>query len=433
MNKTATRQMPSDFDPDAMSVDVARGYVQSCVKAGAMLDALRPQDTQTLALLDCLGRTLAADIVSPINVPQANNAAMDGWTFAAENEADDSSTSIALTEIGTSYAGKPFAGTVRTGECVRIFTGAVVPIGCDTVIMQERASKLDNIVTVEKNFNRGQYVRHVGEDLQLGAITLSRGHTIRPADVGLIASLGIGEATVYRTLRVAFFSTGDELAGIGSGENKGLAAGQLYDANRYTIHSMLRRMGMDAIDLGVVPDDPALIKKTLIDAASRADVIITSGGVSVGDADYVKAVLAELGEITFWKIAMKPGKPFAFGKISNTYFFGLPGNPVSAMVTFYQIVRDALLSLQGVLPLPSRPIFNAMCTSAIKKSPGRTEYQRGILFFDNAEWKVRPTGEQGSGILKSMSLANCFIVLDSEASNLAAGCMVNIELFEGII
>jgi len=313
---------------------------------------------------------------------------------------------------------------------VRIMTGGVIPTGCDTVIMQERVKTADGNVLVPGGQQQGQNVRHAGDDIRQGATVFKRGQIVRPAELGMIASLGIGEVSVYRKLRVAFFSTGDELVPIGGT----LRPGQLYDSNRYTIYGMLTRLGVEAIDMGAIRDDPAAIETAFLEAARAADVVITSGGVSVGEADFVKQLLAKLGDVLFWKIAMKPGRPLAYGKIGAAHFFGLPGNPVSAMVTFYQFVREALLVLMGV-PEPSPlPTLKAMCTSAIKKVPGRTEFQRGILSQgSDGAWSVRVTGDQGSGILSSMSQANCFIVLPDTQGNTPAGAPVDVQILEGLI
>ncbi|MEY3883599.1 MAG: hypothetical protein RLZZ379_877, partial [Pseudomonadota bacterium] len=280
----------------------------------------------------------------------------------------------------------------------------------------------------------GMNVRYAGEDLQQGQTVLAAGHCMRAADLGLIASLGIAEVGVYRKLKVAFFSTGDELAGLG----QPLQIGQVYDSNRYTIFGMLSRMGVEIIDLGAIADDPILLEKTLLAAASQADVVITSGGVSVGEADYMKLLLAKHGQVVFWKIAMKPGRPLAYGKIqgnnANTaHYFGLPGNPVAVMVTFYQFVRAAMLILMGQTNTAPLPSFMVECTEKIKKMTGRTEFQRGILFADSdGIWKVKPTGSQGSAILSSMSLANCFIVLDENVGNLEPGSLVSVQVLDGM-
>ncbi len=411
-----------DYDPNSMPVDKARTFIHTFLTPVA--------GVARVPIRTALGRILAADIVSPVNVPAYRNSAMDGWTMRF---ADLAATDTTLTEVGASFAGKPYSGKVGKGQCVRIFTGGVVPVECDTVIMQERATANDKAITFGGGVKPGQNVREAGEDLKQGAVALSKGRIVRPAELGLIASLGIGEVSVYRPLRVAFFSTGDELVAVGHPLNEG----EIYDSNRYTIHGMLQRMGVEAIDMGVIRDDPVLLEQAFRDAAAIADVVITSGGVSVGEADYVKSLLSKLGEVVFWKIAMKPGRPLAYGKISvgtqSAHFFGLPGNPVAVMVTFYQFVRDALLTLQGVAPLPVQPLFKAICTSEIKKVPGRTEFQRGVLYSEDGVWKVRTTGEQGSGILKSMSDANCFIMLHDHVGNVDAGATVDVQILEGVI
>ncbi len=407
-----------DYDPNSMPVDQARAFIHTF---------LTPiSGVARVPIRSALGRILATDIVSPVNVPAHRNSAMDGWAVQFAELASNDTT---LTEVGASFAGRPYIGSVGKGQCVRIFTGGVVPAECDTVIMQERANANGKAITFAAGIKLGQNVREAGEDLKQGAVALAKGRIVRPAELGLIASLGVGEVSVYRPLRVAFFSTGDELVAVG----QPLGEGEIYDSNRYTIHGMLQRMGVEAIDMGVIRDDPALLEQAFRDAAAIADVVITSGGVSVGEADYVKSLLSKLGEVVFWKIAMKPGRPLAYGKIGNAHFFGLPGNPVSVMVTFYQFVRDALLTLQGVSPLPVQPLLKAICTSPIKKAPGRTEFQRGVLTTEDGVWKVRTTGEQGSGILKSMSDANCFIMLHDHVGNVDAGATVDVQILEGVI
>jgi molybdopterin molybdotransferase len=337
-----------------------------------------------------------------------------------------------LARIGDSFAGKPFGGTLGAGQAVRIFTGAVMPAGADTVVMQERATEIPGGVRIAAGAvaKAGQNRRFAGEDVKRGSVVFSAGQPLHPAEIGMLASLGIIEIGVYRRLRVAFFSTGDELVALG----QPLGTGQIYDSNRYTIHGMLTRMGCDVVDMGVVPDVPATLERAFAAAAATADVVITSGGVSVGEADFVKALLDKLGEVLFWKIAMKPGRPLAYGRIGGAHFFGLPGNPVSVMVTFYEFVRDALLVLQGRANVGPPPTFKATLGAPIKKVPGRTEFQRGILMPDaSGGWQVRTTGDQGSGILSSMSRANCFIVLPPEAGNVAAGETVDVQLLEGLI
>jgi molybdopterin molybdotransferase len=313
-------------------------------------------------------------------------------------------------------------------QCVRIMTGAVMPEGADTVVIQEVVKKQGDRVTIPPGQKQAQNVRYAGEDLAKGKPVLQPGRLLRPAELGLIASLGIGKVKVQRRLRVALFATGDELASIG----RKLKAGEVYDSNRYTLHGMLARLGVDITDLGVVRDDPVLLEKAFRKASSTADVVITTGGVSVGEADFTRELMAKLGEVLFWKIAMRPGRPMAFGRIDNAFLFGLPGNPVAVMVTFYQFVRDALLHLAGRTDEYAIPLLKAKAAEPLRKVPGRTEYQRGILFRDGAEWKVRTTGQQGSGVLRSMSEANCFIVLEHERGKVAAGELVSVQLFEGL-
>ena len=409
-----------DFDPNSMPVAKARELIARFLQPVTA--------TERLSVRAALGRVLAEDVVSPLNVPAHDNSAMDGYAVRfADLKADGE---VTLKNTGTSFAGVPFKGTVGAGQCVRIMTGGVMPAGTDTIVMQEHARADGDKITVGKGQKKNQHLRRAGEDLATGQIALKRGIALRPADIGLISSLGIGEVTVYRKLRVAFFSTGDELVSIGTQPKEG----QIFDSNRYTLHGMLTRLGCEVLDMGVVRDEPALLEKAFRDAASAADVVITSGGVSVGEADFVKVLLDKLGEVVFWKIAMKPGRPLAYGKIGTAHFFGLPGNPVSVMVTFYQFVRDALLKLSGRDPVPLIPTFKVPCISSLKKAPGRTEFQRGVLERDShGTWSVRVTGEQGSGILRSMSEANCFIILPTDQGNVTPGTMVEVQVLEGIV
>ena len=408
-----------DYDPNSMPVAKARAFIHQ------FLDPVT--GVVRVPVRSALGRVLAEDVTSPVDVPSHRNSAMDGW---AVRGADVAAGEATLTEIGVSFAGKPFSGKLAAGQCVRIMTGGVVPEGADTVVMQERAKANGKSITFAAGQKTGQNVRQAGEDLKAGALALKRGRMVRPAELGLIASLGIGEIAVYRPLRVAFFSTGDELKSIGTT----LGEGEIYDSNRYTIHGMLTRMGCEVLDMGVIRDDPELIERAFAQAAASADVVITSGGVSVGEADFVKTILGKLGEVVFWKIAMKPGRPLAYGKIGAAHFFGLPGNPVSVMVTFYQFVRDAMLVLMGADPVEAVPTFRATCTAMLKKAPGRTEFQRGILTQSpDGTLTVKPTGEQGSGILKSMSDANCFIILGDATGNVEPGTSVEVQLLEGIV
>lgn len=408
-----------DYDPNSMPVAQARHHIRN------YLEPVR--ETEQVELRESLGRVLARDIISPCNVPNHDNSAMDGYAF---NLDDLQAGETQLEIIGTAYAGKAYEGTVSKGQCVRIMTGAVIPAGADTVIMQEKVEVSENRIRFTEQPKRHMNKRYAGEDLKLGQTVLPAGRLMRAADLGLIASLGIGEVEVYRKLRVAFFSTGDELASIG----QPLQPGQVYDSNRYSIYGMLARMGVEIIDMGVVRDDPAVLEQTLVQASSNADVIITSGGVSVGEADYMKQLLEKLGQVVFWKIAMKPGRPLAYGKVGNAHYFGLPGNPVAVMVTFYQFVREAMLVLMGQPNPAPLPMFEVITTEDIRKLPGRTEFQRGILFTDSdGIWKVRPTGNQGSGILRSMSEATCFIVLAATVGNVPAGSTVQVQVMEGFI
>ncbi len=411
-----------DYDPDSMPVDRARALIRRFL--------VPVTATERVHLRAALGRVLAGDITSPIDVPGHDNSAMDGWAIRFADLVAGGETRLA--RIGESFAGKPYAGSVGVGQAVRIFTGAVMPKGADTVVMQERAREAEGGVVIASGAvaRSGQNRRFAGEDLKRGGIVFRGGQPLRPAEIGMLASLGLGEIAVYRRLRVAFFSTGDELVSIGAP----LGEGEVYDSNRYTLHGMLTRLGCEVLDMGVVRDQREALRQAFATAAESADVVITSGGVSVGEADFVKELLDELGEVLFWKIAMKPGRPLAYGRIGAAHFFGLPGNPVSVMVTFYQFVRDALLALSGQRDVVPMPVFAATLTAPIRKAPGRTEFQRGILSLDpGGRPLVRTTGEQGSGILSSMSQANCFIVLRAEQGNIDAGASVDVQPLEGLV
>jgi molybdopterin molybdotransferase len=411
-----------DYDPNSMPVAKARELIASFLTPVSAVERV--------PVRNALGRVLAADVTSPLAVPGHDNSAMDGYAVRFADLKPDGGT--LLKRVGESFAGKPWGGSIGAGECVRIFTGGVMPPGADTVVMQERASEDASGVHIAPGAvsKLGTNRRFAGEDLKAGQTVFRAGQRVRPAELGMIASLGFGEVSVYRKLRVAFFSTGDELRSIGTP----LAAGEIYDSNRYTLHGMLTRLHCEVVDMGVVEDVPEKLERAFASAADAADVVITSGGVSVGEADYVKQLLDKLGEVLFWKIAMRPGRPLAYGKIGAAHFFGLPGNPVSVMVTFYEFVRDALLILQGQRDIQPPPMFKVPLSAPIRKVPGRTEFQRGILAPDGAGgWTVRTTGDQGSGILSSMSQANCFIVLSSETGNVAAGELVDVQLLEGLI
>jgi molybdopterin molybdotransferase len=376
------------------------------------------------------GRVLAHEVTAALDVPAFDRAAMDGYAVRGEDIA--SGAAVTLTEIGIAFAGKPFVGEVKPGHCVRVMTGAVMPRSTDTVVIQEAVTADGPRIAVPAGQERGQHRRLAGEDLRKGRPALRAGRMLRPADIGLIASLGIGEVSVRRKLRVAFFSTGDELVSVG----KRLKAGEVYDSNRYTLWGMLARLGCEIVDLGVVRDDPAKLEAAFRKAAAGADAVVTSGGVSVGEADFTRQMMAKLGEVVFWKIAMRPGRPMAFGRIrgrgKSAYLFGLPGNPVAVMVTFYHFVRGALLVMMGRSDT-DLPLLRVKAETAIRKKPGRTEYQRGILEFRDGEWRVRLTGAQGSGILSSMSEANCFVVLGHGQGAVQAGDDVDVMLMDGLV
>ncbi|QOY93643.1 molybdenum cofactor guanylyltransferase MobA [Massilia sp. UMI-21] len=413
----------SGYDPDALPVRDAQRIIREFVQK---VDAV-----EKVALRSALGRVLARDVISPIDVPAHDNSAMDGFALRGDDLRGEGS--LALRVIGTTYAGKASGLVPAAGECVRIMTGGVMPEGCDSVVPQEFVTQDGDSIHLPPGVIRpGDNRRFAGEDLKAGSPALQAGRVVRAADLGLVASLGIAEVAVQRRLRVAFFSTGDELRSVG----EALDQGCVYDSNRYTIYGMLQRLGCDIIDMGVVRDDPQALEDALRSACENADAIITSGGVSVGAADYTKQIMAKLGDVTFWKIGMRPGRPLAFGRIASNgrsaFLFGLPGNPVAVMVSFYFFARDALLRMMGAeAPLP---LLRARSGGAIRKKPGRTEYQRGILARgEDGEPEVRITGSQGSGILRSMSEANCMVVLHDEQGNVAAGDMVDIVPFDGLV
>lgn len=408
-----------DYDPSSLSVEEATRHIHT---------GLRPiKGFEKIALRSAIGRVLAEDVRSPLDVPSHTNSAMDGYAINSADLPKDSAAE--LTVLGTSWAGKPFSGSVSPGQCVRIMTGGALPEGTDTVIAQERVQRHGERIRFESGNRPGDNVRKAGEDLTAGSIMLSRGTRITPAELGLIASIGTAEVKVRRRLRVAILATGDELRSIG----EPLAPGEIYDSNRYTLHGMLTRLDAEIVDMGVVRDRREEVRDALSEAATVADVIITSGGVSVGEADFVKDVLAEIGSVNFWKIAVKPGRPLAFGSIRDAVFFGLPGNPVSVMVTFYQFAQPALRTMMGQKDMQPKRI-RVRCISRLTKQAGRMEFQRGIVEHDgDGELIVRSTGLQGSGILNSMSQANCFIVLPTECAGIDPGTSVEVELFDGLV
>ncbi len=402
-----------------LSVDEALGRIRT---------ALVPiTGFECLALRNALGRVLAEEITSPLDVPGYDNSGMDGYAVRAADLPEEGE--VTLTVVGTAFAGQPFQGELRPGQAVRIMTGAVIPGGADTVIMQEAAVREGETVRLGAGHKRGENVRRAGEDMARGEVVLSPGKRLNPVELGLLASLGVPEVKVSRRLRVAIFSTGDELRSLG----QPLGEGQIYDSNRYTLHGLLSRLGTEIIDMGVIPDQREAISGAFTMASQVADVLITSGGVSVGEADYVKETLEALGQVDFWKIAMKPGKPLAFGRVSDAVFFGLPGNPVSVMATFYQVVQPSLRHLMGQSVTEALRI-TVRTAERLKKSPGRQDFQRGILERGaDGEWVVHSAGRQGSHVLSGVSRANCFIVLPAEWGDVEAGTLVEVQPFEGLV
>lgn len=390
-----------------------------------VLEAIRPLETQERVFLrQAQDRILAEDVQATFDVPPSTNSAMDGYAIRAEDLPEAGTRRLRVT--GEVLAGHPIDRRISQGECVRIMTGAVIPDGADTVVMQEDAERDGDHVLIGPRHRRGQHVRHAGEDLRRGDIVLHRGRRLRPPDLGLLASLGIVEISVVRRPIVAFFSTGDELKGLG----RPLKTGEIYDSNRYTLFGMLRGLGVDIVDLGVISDDRKALDHAFREAAAFADVVITSGGVSVGAVDFVKQSLEGLGTIDFWRIAMKPGRPLTFGHIGDTVFFGLPGNPVSVMATFTLFVRPAIMKIRGEEPEVLLRL-RAITDHAIAKHRGRTDFQRGVFRQDpGGEIRVATTGLQGSHVLSSMSKANCFIVLPSDWGDVAEGTEVEILPFD---
>ena len=422
MSKSLVTLIPScedDYDLHSLSCEEALQRLLAAVKPVT--------EHERVAVRQALARVLSAPISARFPVPAHTNSAMDGYAIAHRDVPAEGLAELRV--VGSSFAGKPFAGSLAAGEAVRIMTGAVMPDGSDTVVMQEQVIVDGERISIDSRHKRGQHVRATGEDMAQGAEALPAGRLLTPSDLGLIASLGYGEVDVLRRPRVAFFSTGDELRSVG----EPLGRGEIYDSNRYTLYGMLTRLGVEIVDLGVVRDDPIALAAAFASAAAMADVIITSGGVSVGEADYTKDVLGKLGEVRFWKVAMKPGRPLAFGRVGDAAFFGLPGNPVSVMVTFYQFVQPALEKMMGTTPRPHWTL-PARTTATLKKRPGRVEFQRGHAARGaDGQWQVTPTGDQGSGILSSMSQANCFIVMGMETGKVDAGSDVQIQLFDWLM
>ncbi|HQW20871.1 MAG TPA: molybdopterin molybdotransferase MoeA [Rhodocyclaceae bacterium] len=422
-----TLSCANDYDPNSLPVERARQLILSLVAP--------PGGRERTFVRQALGRVLAADVIASVDVPAHDNSAMDGYAVRHADLSASGETTLKI--VGTAFAGHPFSATLGAGEAIRIMTGAIIPRGADAVVIQEVVRRDGDVVAIPSGQRAGQNIRRAGEDLRAGEPALTAGKLLRPSEIGLLASLGQAEVTLHRRLRVAVFSTGDELNSVGSI----LQPGEVYDSNRYSLWGMLTRLGCEVLDMGVLRDDPAALEAALIEAAANADAIVTSGGVSVGEADFVRELMAKLGEVAFWKIAMKPGRPMAFGRIANagriengTWLFGLPGNPVAVMVAFYQFVRPALLKMMGVAPhLLELPTLPVICGAPLKKMPGRTEFQRGMLYQENGEWRVRPTGAQGSGILRSMADANCLIVIELDRGNVAVGETVHVQLMDGFV
>jgi len=421
---------PPNSDANAVS-DARPAQALSVADAqNSIARAIKPiTATERVGLMRALERVLAETVICPIDVPAHDNAAMDGYAFSGA--ALTATPPIRLRVSGLALAGHAHETLVAPGTCVRIMTGAVMPRGCDTVIPQEQVKVDHGEIEIPSGQFAGQHRRLQGEDLRRGEPAISGGTRLGPAELGLLASLGVADVTVRRRIRVAFFSTGDELRSLG----QPLEEGCVYDSNRYTLFGMLSRLGVEIIDLGVVRDQPEALREA-IRSASEADAMITTGGVSVGEADYTRDILGELGDVAFWRIAMKPGRPMAFGHIGtpshSAYFFGLPGNPVAVMVTFYAFVRDALARLAGATTDPL-PMISARSDGPFRKAPGRTEYQRAFAYLAADGWHVRSTGAQGSGILSSMSQANCLIVLAHDSGAVAAGDTVFALPFYGLV
>lgn len=382
--------------------------------------------TEDITLIEALHRIVAQPVISPINVPSFNNSAMDGYAVRIADLAQSTTLPVA----GKILAGDSQFPEWPKGTCLRIMTGAPVPSDADAVVMQEETEQTPQGMHFTTQVKPKQNIRYAGEDVQQHAEVIRAGQALTIPMLSTLATLGISHVRVFRPIRVALFSTGDELTSIGTP----LTDGKIYDSNRFTLHLMLKQLGCEIIDLGIIGDNPIQLRKTFQQAEQQADLIITSGGVSVGDADYTKQVLDELGQIQFWKIAMKPGKPFAYGKINNTLFCGLPGNPVSAVVTFYQLVQPLILKMSALTEVKCLPHFKVKTLTNLKKTAGRVDFQRGQLITnEQGELVVTSTGQQGSHITQSLGLANCFIILEKDRGNVSAGEWVTVELFNTLM
>ena len=418
------------YDPKALSADTVGRFLHAMVTT--------PEQTEEVGVFDALGRVLAQDVISPLSVPPHDNSAMDGYAFSSDQLRND--TDLTLTSVATVMAGKAWRGEVKGGQCVRIMTGAIMPEGLDTVAPQEFCQVQGMQVTIPKGvLKSGDNRRLLGEDLMQGQAALKRGQILGPASLGLIASLGLAKIRVFVRVKVAYFSTGDEILSLGQAPREGA----VYDSNRYTVFGLLQRLGCEVIDMGVVRDRPEELEAAFIQAAVKADAIITSGGVSVGEADHTKAMMKKLGDVAFWRIAMRPGRPMAVGRLDRArlpqpakgqaILFGLPGNPVAVMVTFLAFVRPALLRMMGALSEPI-PLLQAQSVQKLRKKPGRTEYQRGkVSRAENGTLQVSAIGNQGSGVLSSMVQANGLIVLHHEQGDINPGDTVDVMMFDGLI
>jgi molybdopterin molybdotransferase len=408
------------YDPQALSAAAVNDFLARLVEPVTQ--------AEELPLFDALDRVLAQDVISPVSVPPHDNSAMDGYAFDGTQLRADGP--LTLTPVGTALAGKAWAGVVGPGQCLRIMTGAIMPAGLDTVVPQEVVKIAGDAITIPPGLLQpGDNRRLLGEDVRQGQPALRQGTRLSPAALGLAASLGIPTVRVWRSLKVAYFSTGDEILSLGEAPREGA----VYDSNRYTVFGLLKRLGIEVLDYGVVGDSPEKLEATFRRAAAEADAIITSGGVSVGEADYTKAMMKKLGDVAFWRIAMRPGRPMAVGRINKSVLFGLPGNPVAVMVTFLAFVRPALLQMMGCTAAPP-PLLRARSLEDLRKKPGRTEYQRGFVSAaPDGGLQVRTTGNQGSGVLSSMVQGNGLIVLHHGQGNVAVGDEVAVMMFDGVI
>lgn len=456
--------MTAIFQPAASPSTQALTTDQVLQQLQALLEPLGPvAEVETLPLPEALDRVLAHDVICPVNVPPHDNSAMDGYAFASSELTQPTSQPLTLRVAGTVLAGSAFEGQLAAGECVKIMTGALMPAGLDTVVPYEQVSVLDNAIQLDgSTVKAGANRRLRGEDLMQGSVALQAGHRLTPAALGLLASLGLGQVSVRRRLSVAYFSTGDELLSPGAEPREGA----IYDSNRFSLQALLRRLGAHVLDLGSVPDEPAALEDRLREAATLADVVLTSGGISVGEADHTRAMLQRLGTVQFWRVAMRPGRPLAVGllkpaggislvksapipiKTSTSssqnqsapiptqrpaVLLGLPGNPVAAMVSFLMFARPALAILAGERSKPAT-LLQVVSSEPMRKRTGRTEYLRGVLELNAlGQATVRTTGSQGSGVLSSMVAADCIIVLDDARGHVLPGETVNILPLRGLI